>query len=210
MSSKYTRFSCGELDLGGELYLPEGEGPFPGVVICHPHPLYNGNMMNNVVTAIYGALSQQSVVALRFNFRGVGNSDGVFSDGIGEQEDARAAVDYLRSLPEVDAGRIGLAGYSFGAGVALAVALGDERVARLALVSLPLSDAEWERLKEYRRPKFLIVGDADPLMRLEIRGQDSQGFADPRWYQMVVGADHFWLRHKKEMAEKVTRFFVGD
>lgn len=74
-------------------------------------------MSNNVVFAICQALARQSIAALRFNFRGVGNSGGTFGEGIAEQEDVRAALDHVTSTPDIDHGRLGLVGYSFGAGV---------------------------------------------------------------------------------------------
>src|SRR5688572_2580189 len=84
--------SAESLVLQGILARPEGFGPFPGVVICHPHPLYGGDMENNVVQVITRALVKQGIAALRFNFRGVGLSGGRHGEGIGEQEDVRAAL----------------------------------------------------------------------------------------------------------------------
>ena len=110
-------FKSGGLSLEGVLALPGGTGPFPAVIVCHPHSLYGGSMSNSVVVAICQALARQSIAALRFNFRGVGRSGGNYGGGIDEQEDVRAALALVPSTSEIDPKKIGLAGYSFGAGV---------------------------------------------------------------------------------------------
>ncbi|MFC1943597.1 alpha/beta hydrolase [Chloroflexota bacterium] len=209
MNSTHAEFPCGDISLEGELHLPQGRGPFPSVVVCHPHPLYGGNMLNNIVVAICQALSQYSIAAFRFNFRGVGRSGGEFGGGIAEQEDVKAALDFLLSTPDIDTERIGLVGYSFGASVALPVALQDERISLLALVSSALSDSGWEQLKGYHKAKFLIVGDADFVIPLEQLQQHIKDVADPKQYQVVSGADHFWRGYEEEVAQQVTRFFVA-
>lgn len=209
MTSSQARFPCGDIVLEGEWHLPQGRGPFPGVVVCHPHPLYGGNMLNNIVVAICEALSRHSMAAFRFNFRGVGNSGGAFGEGIAEQEDVRAALAFILSTADIDAKRIGLAGYSFGASVALPVALEDERVGLLALVSPALSDSGWEQLKGYRQAKFVIVGDADFVIPLERLRQHIGDIADPKQYQVVSGADHFWWGYEEEVAQTVARFFAN-
>ena len=129
--------------------------------------------------------------------------------GIGEQEDVKAALSFVVSSPDIDSKRIGLAGYSFGAGVALPVALQDERVSRLALVSPALSDAGWEQLKGYDKPKFLVVGDADFVIPLDLFRQHVKDIADSKQYQVISGADHFWLGYREVVAEKVTDFFTA-
>ncbi len=208
MNSIHSRFPCGDITLEGELHLPQGRGPFPSVVVCHPHSLYGGNMVNNIVIAVCQALPRHSVAAFRFNFRGVGNSGGAFGGGIAEQEDVKAALDFILSGTDIDSERIGLAGYSFGASVALPVALQDKRVGLLALVSPALSDSGWEKLTGYNKPKFLIVGDADSVVPLDRFQQHIKGIADPKQYQVVSGADHFWWGYEEEVAQEVTRFFV--
>jgi len=166
-------------------------------------------MLNNIVVAICQALSRHSVAAFRFNFRGVGNSGGAFGGGIAEQEDVKAALAFILSTPDIDAKRIGLVGYSFGASVALPVALQDERVGLLALVSPALSGSGWEQLKGYNKAKFLIVGDADFVVPLEQFRQHIKDIADPGQYQVVPGADHFWWGYEEEVAQKVTQFFTA-
>ncbi len=166
-------------------------------------------MLNNIVVTICQALSQQSIAAFRFNFRGVGSSGGEFGEGIAEQEDVKAALDFLLATPAIDTESIGLVGYSFGAGVALPIALQDERISLLALVSPALSDSAWEQLKEYHRAKFLIVGDADSVIPLERFQQHIKDVADPKQYQVVSGADHFWRGYEEEVAQQVTQFSVA-
>ena len=209
MTSIQARFACGDIILEGEWHFPRGSGPFPSVVVCHPHPLYGGNMLNNVVVAICEALSRHSVAAFRFNFRGVGNSGGAFGGGTAEQEDIKASLDFILSTPDIDSKRIGLAGYSFGGGVAVPVALEDERVGLLALVSPALADSDWEQLKGYHQAKFIIVGDADFVIPLERFQQHIKDAADPKQYQVVPGADHSWYGYEEEVAQQVTRFFAA-
>ncbi|MEE8414223.1 MAG: alpha/beta fold hydrolase, partial [Dehalococcoidales bacterium] len=178
------------------------------VIICHPYPPRGGNMLNSVVTAIYQALPEHGVAAFRFNFRGVGTSEGSFGEGKAEQEDVRAAIDFILSSPGVESEKLGLAGYSFGAMVALRVAVRDERVSRLALVSAPLSEINWEQLKVYDKPRLVIIGDADQMIPLEEFRQHIRDIPDPEQYQIVPGADHFWAGLEETVALQVTRFFT--
>lgn len=202
-------FPCADISLEGVWHFPEGTGPFPVVIVCHPHPLYGGDMSSDVVFAICQALAQQSIATLRFNFRGVGKSGGEFGGGIAEQEDVRAALAFVLSTPNIDQKRIGLAGYSFGASVALPVAIQDGRVKLLALVSPPLADSGWEQLKGYTKPKFFIVGDNDFVIPQQQFWQQVKDIPEPKQYEIISGADHFWAGFEEEVAQKVTQFFVA-
>jgi len=204
VTSKHIFFPCGDIQLEGELSLPEGKIPFPIVVICHPHPLYGGNMDNNVVMAISSAFLNQPIAVLRFNFRGVGNSGGKFNGGIGEQDDVKSALDFVSKLPEIDRNRVGLAGYSFGGLMALSVAMGDDRVRQLALVSPALNEKGWAQFKEYNLPKFVIVGDADYMVPFQ---PFRHLFGNTKQYQIIAGADHFWIGTELAVSEKIYRFF---
>jgi alpha/beta superfamily hydrolase len=201
-------FPVADISLEGAWHFPDGTGPFPAVIVCHPHPLYGGDMSNNVVFAICQALAQQSIAALRFNFRGVRKSGGVFGGGIAEKEDVRAALVFVSSTPTIDRKRIGLAGYSFGASVALPVAVQDGRVSLLALVSPALLDSGWEQLKGYTKPKFLIMGDNDFVIPQQQFRQQVKDIPEPKQYQIISGADHFWGGFEEEVAQKVTQFFT--
>ena len=166
-------------------------------------------MRNSVVTAIWQTLSRHPIAAFRFNFRGVGSSEGSFDNGIGEQQDVRAALDFVLSSPNVDSKKIGLAGYSFGAMMALLAARKDERISRLALVSAPLSDLNWEQLKKYDKPRLFLVGDADQMVSLEGFRQQVKNIPNPELYQIIPGADHFLGGYEEEVAQRVSRFFAA-
>lgn len=135
MKPRSVMFPCGGIKLEGLFYGVEAQGPVPAVVVCHPHPLHGGSMHNNVTYAIADVLVGSGIAALLFNFRGVGRSQGSYGGGTAEQEDIGAAIDWLALGQGVDVGRAGLAGYSFGGGVALPVACADERVRCIALIS---------------------------------------------------------------------------
>ena len=97
MALKKVEFLCKDIILEGIFALPEGDGPFSLVVVCHPHPLYGGNMYNNVVHAVCERLGEKKIAWLKFNFRGVGMSGGGFAEGIGEKEDVKAAISFGES-----------------------------------------------------------------------------------------------------------------
>jgi alpha/beta superfamily hydrolase len=201
-------FPSGELSLEGVWHLPDSNGPLPAVIVCHPHPLYGGNMSANVVFYICQALALNNIAALRFNFRGVGKSQGRFGGGISEQEDVRAALDFALATDNINKNKIGLAGYSFGGGVAAAVAVGEERIKMLALVSPALMDSG-EQLKEYIKPKFIIIGENDDVIPQRELRELFEEIPEPKQYEVIAGADHFWGGYEEVVAEKVADFFKG-
>lgn len=202
-------FPCGSLSLEGVWQLPEGSGPFPAVVLCHPHPAYGGSMCNNVILALASTLVSKAIAAFSFNFRGVGRSGGRSGSGIDEQRDVVAAIDFVGSRREVDINNLGLAGYSFGAGVALPVAVKHERVKALALVSLPLGLADIDKLKSYPKPKLLICGSDDFIASSQEMELIAQELVPPKQFELIPGADHFWWGYEEEMAEKVSSFLAS-
>jgi len=209
VSETRVKFPSDGLHLEGVLHLPAGSGPFPAIVLCHPHPLYGGAMDNNVVLAISYAVCAVSIAALRFNFRGVEMSEGHFADGVGEQEDVRAALEFLSTQAVVDPSRIGLAGYSFGAKIALPVALEQEKIRALALVSPFVQDEEWNQLRNAAFPKLLISGgDDDFISPHKLQRLSSTMPADNLECEIVPGADHFWSGHENTIASKISVFFT--
>ena len=208
MKKTRVSFPSGGLVLEGILAIPEGAGPFPAVIVCHPHPLYGGSMDNNVVCNLSETLTQASLVSFKFNFRGVGGSQGEFGQGIGEREDVEAAISFISTVKEVDSKRIGLAGYSAGAGFALPVGLNDARIKALAAVSPPLPMFDFDFLKGCLKPKILILGSRDNLIPTDQFLEFCQNLPEPKECESIEGADHFWWGYESSLAAKVTAFFT--
>ena len=205
MRREHTTIPCGDISLEACWHFSDDKEPMAAVVVCHPHPLYGGTMSSNVVFGICQALAEKDIAALRFNFRGVGKSGGEFGEGIAEQEDVKAAFDFALANKNINPERIGLVGYSFGGEVALPVAIRNDRVKRLALVSPALAEGGWEELERYSRPKFVIVGENDfvvPMDRFSKLVEDM-----PEQYQVIAGADHFWVGYEEVVGENVSAFF---
>lgn len=205
----------GELRLQGVLHRPPAAQPVPGVVVCHPHPLYGGDMENHVVVAICQALAESGIAALRFNFRGTpargrpgGSSEGTHDAGRGERDDAIAAINTLREQPGIDRDRLGLAGYSFGAGVA-ARAAADAGVRALALVALPVRGGTSANASlAFSGPLLLITGEHDPIAPPAELRRLMMGLPNEQKELVIVpGTDHFWFQGLTELTARLVIFF---
>jgi hypothetical protein len=209
MSEERITFNCGDLKLEGIIAIPEGKSPFPAVVLCHPHPLYGGDMYDSVISTIAQALLNKGIAAFRFNFRGVGESQGNYGGGKNEQDDTVAAIDYITKRNDIVSDKIGLTGYSFGGGVAFNVALKDDKVNALALVSPVIPDSGWKRLSTYSKPKLLVLGNNDeyfPLVKYEPKIKNALKTHE---YAIFPATDHFWTTNKVIMAERLAEFFAA-
>jgi alpha/beta superfamily hydrolase len=200
------QFLCGKISLEGVLALPEGKAPFPTAIVCHPHPQYGGSMDNNVVNGLAKAMPAASIAAFKFNFRGVGGSQGSYDEGVGEQRDVAAALDFISGLPEIDRMRIGLAGYSAGAAFSLSAGVSDTRVKALALISPPLSMSDFSSLKECAKPKLLISGRDDDFIDCKQFAGFCESLPEPKCC-IVADTDHFWWGQEQFLADKVVEFF---
>lgn len=205
MSKIKIKFPSQEFLLEGVLGLPQGKTPCAAVVVCHPHPLYGGNMDNSVVEAVCAQLEEQGVAWLKFNFRGVGQSTGSFAQGKGEKQDAHAAINFLQTQRDVDQERMGICGYSFGSMVAWRVAAEDPRIKAVAGIS-PFFDHP-AILEQYERPKLIVCGTEDEFIRPESLKSFFQKLLEPKELIFYRGVDHFWSRQEDEMARRVAEFF---
>jgi alpha/beta superfamily hydrolase len=208
MKEARVSFLSGKLLLEGILGTPRGAGPFPAVIVCHPHPLYGGSMDNNVVNGLFEALTQASFVALKFNFRGVGESQGEFGQGTGEQEDVKGAICLVSKLKEVDRHRIGLAGYSAGAGFALPIGSDDARIKTLAAISPAFDMFDFGFLKDCHKPKLLVSGSHDKFTNTSEFFEFCRTLPDPTECEIIEGADHFWQGYESRLTSRVTDFFI--
>ncbi len=192
--------------LEGLLRLPDEETMPPmAAVVCHPHPLYGGTMHNKTVFRLAQALNEVGMPALRFNFRGVGSSTGSYDEGRGEQEDIRAALDYMQEqFPYLP---LCVAGFSFGSWTGLQVGCADDRVRQLVGVGVPVSTFPAANLASCAKPKLIVQGEFDQY------GPQAELLAwfaslpEPKHLEVVAGADHFLTDHLDELVQAVVRYF---
>lgn len=196
-------FSAGEITLEG-LFQTPAPMPAVGAVICHPHPLYGGEMQNNIVSALMTAFQQAGVATLRFNFRGVGRSSGSHGQGEAELEDVKAAVTYLLSRQNFQT--VVVAGYSFGSMVGLQAGATDLRVHKLIGVAFPLGFRDPSFLLNVTKPKLLISGDHDNYSPIPALQNLLTQLPDPKTLVIVKGADHFFWGQEGEVAQAAVDF----
>lgn len=208
MKEKRVKFECNGIILEGILSIPVSIGAFTTVIVCHPHPLYGGNMDNNVVISVANCLSNAGIPTLRFNFRGVGNSGGAYGNGLGEQEDVKAALSFLTTMPDVKADYIGLVGYSAGASFSLPVGVRDERIKALAAISPTISMTDFSYLRDCPKPKLLISGSIDDFTQADIFLSYCQKLVEPKKCIIIEDADHFWSGFEGKLATHITKFFA--
>ena len=193
--------------LEGFLHLPDGDGPFPGVVVCHPHPQMGGDMNNNVVMGACYSLFIAGIASLRFNFRGVGRSSGSYDEGRGEMDDVLAAIASAADQESIASDRVGLVGYSFGAGVAMKTAQRGDVAKALSLIGRARVDAEDDFSRIPSLPIQFVIGDRDRLMPDEQFTDLQSRLTVPPEMHVIPGADHFFVGQERETSEHVTAFF---
>ncbi|HIE37920.1 MAG TPA: alpha/beta hydrolase [Anaerolineales bacterium] len=189
--------------LEGWLHLPGGSESAPAAVVCHPHPLMGGTMDNAVVTAVCRTLAERGRAALRFNLRGTGRSEGAFDEGRGEMDDVAGAVDFLCARAEVDPSRLAVAGYSFGAWVALRHAVRDPRPRWLAGIALVQDHYAEPFLDNDPRPKLLIAGEHDPWAPADALRAYGARLRSPKTVRIIPDTDHFFRGQEDRVARIV-------
>jgi len=171
-----------------------------GAVFAHPHPLHGGTLHNKVVYRATQALAAAGWETLRFNFRGVGVSEGHHDEGSGETADFRAAVDEVQRLAGLP---ILAGGFSFGAAVALRAIGGDARICGYLGVGLPVATESAVDTPLPKVPALFVVGERDtfgPPDRLRDFVGDSGEIA------VIQGADHFFGGHLDQLEETIRAF----
>ena len=201
IQEKQVTFRSGDLTLEGLLASRDSEAP--AAVVCHPHPMYGGSMFNNVVDAILAAMWQLGYSTLRFNFRGVGASEGEHDGGRGERDDAAAAMVYLLSQPGVVKNGAVMAGYSFGAMVALAAGYEHPDVSRIVAVALPLSMTEARVPAGASKPLLLVSGDHDSYSPLAGLTTLREKIGKSARLEIIKGADHFFGGSEAELSRVI-------
>lgn len=224
-TSQKVEFESDGLILSGRLTLGPGRGFRPGVVICHPHPAFGGSMDNNVVEALESALSGRGFATLAFNFRGVGRSQGAYDNMKGEARDVIAALAFLARQSEVDHQRLGLAGYSFGALMAMFAASesaedGVEPSRKIPLQALALvapmpPGPVWNRERRLKTllasppPTLIVTGTMDRFCPVNSAKDLAAEIGMDSRLMILEGVDHFYWGREDEAALASADFMAG-
>lgn len=174
------------------------------VIITHPHSLYGGNMYNNVVESMQRVYQNQGYTTLRFNFRGVGNSEGSYENGQGEQNDVLAAIAYLLNtgFKKVD-----LAGYSFGAWVNALTTRQDIPVEQMVMVSPPVGFIDFEPITSLPCLQLVITGSRDEIAPLDIIKKMLPTWNPQTRLEVINGADHFYSGYTRDLERMLSTAF---
>jgi alpha/beta superfamily hydrolase len=182
-------------------------------VVCHPHPLFGGTMHNKVVYQAAKTIHRFGLPVLRFNFRGVGLSEGTHDNGIGEKDDVLAVIDFLAE--EFPGAPLLVAGFSFGSWVGLRAGCGDARVAELIGLGLPVGDLEsrsFSYLESCDKPKLLVSGEFDrfgpPTKLCAMVGQFPLRGRENTRVSIVSGGDHFFAGHLPELDRAIAAWLL--
>lgn len=171
------------------------------VVLAHPHTQYGGTMHTKVVYQAAKALGRIGCAVLRFNFRGAGASAGAFSDGPGEIDDVRTAIDFMHEkYPNVP---LWAAGMSFGSWVALTTGAADPRVTTLIGIALPVDRYDFSAVEKSTKAKFFIHGEFDELCSLKKVREFYARCEEPKELIVIDTANHLFEGKVSEVAEAI-------
>lgn len=200
---------CAHGTLEANLKEPRGVAPEllrGAALVLHPHPLHGGTMHNKVVFRAARGMENALCVTLRINFRGVGSSTGTHDDARGEQDDARAGLDYLSAhyanLPLL------LAGFSFGARVGLETGINDERVRFLIGIGTPVNMYDFSFLRACRKPVLFVHGSRDEfggVEKLKTLAAELPPEAEAH-VNVIEGAGHFFDEQLDELTGVITEW----
>jgi alpha/beta superfamily hydrolase len=177
-------------------------------VVCHPHPLHGGTMQNKVVHTAARAMQEAGAATLRFNFRGVGRSAGQYDKGVGELEDALAAVEWARA--HFGADELWLAGFSFGAAVALQAASRGARPRRLVTIAPPVGRILTVPGARPGCPWLIVQGDRDELVEADAVRAWAASYEPAPELLVIGGAEHFFHGKLLELRAGILDFLRAD
>ena len=203
-------YTSNHLSLEGIFTVPDGLKTLPaGVVVCHPHPQLGGDMEHPLVLAICRVAHDEGIASLRFNFRGVGDSEGEFSGGDKEGDDLRYALGFLQEMYGVDRARTAIAGYSFGASVVLGGVQRCKSAQGMIMIAPPLSALRKSKIGRDKRPKLFVAGQRDKIAP----SGDIQSALDdvrpPVEFEEVPDADHSLAGNEDAVANRVVEFLLS-
>lgn len=190
-----------------EAIIREPDGPVTrAAIVCHPHPLYGGTMHNKVVFRIARSFQEAGFSVLRFNFRGTGLSEGEHDNGVGEQDDLRAALNFVANkYPDA---AVWVAGFSFGAAVMLRAITCDERVRAIIGAGVPFPKYDFTTATQCKKPKLFVQGELDEFGSPEELERLVDTFDEPKELKIIPEADHFFDGHLTELQQAVSSFIA--
>ena len=200
--------------LEGRLVMPEQ--PVGGAVLCHAHPLYGGSMSNAPIPAMQRALEAESWASLRFNFRGVRLSEGIYGGGVHEVKDVAGAIEHVAGL--LPGKPMAVAEYRTGSLVALAAACHDERVQSYVAVAPPVSTGPRmdlpelpppERLAVWRARVLAVCGDHDQFCKPKDLERWANEVSPRATVKIIEGTDHYFADALDVLAKTVAEFISG-
>lgn len=190
-------------------YFAQKNNESPIAVILHPHPLHGGTMNNKVTYRLFETFVRHGFSVLRFNFRGVGNSEGTFDNGVGELSDAAAALDWLHAQ-HPHSPEIWLSGFSFGSWITLQMLMRRPDLKRFVAVAPPMGLYDFSFLSPCPTSGLVVYGTADEITP----PQDTEAMLKKTTRQKgiaisaakIVGADHFYTNQQDDLAATVSAY----
>jgi len=181
----------------------------PIALILHPHPLYGGTMNNKVVFTLYQTFVRRGFAVLRFNFRGVGRSQGTYDNGQGELSDAASALDWIQSL-HPNAQQCWIAGFSFGAWIAMQLLMRRPELSGFVAASPPASLFDFNFLAPCPSSGLIVHGSTDDLVPEAEVAKLAHRLGNQRDikvdYRKITGASHFYENHLEELSDIVDKY----
>ncbi|MFQ5786783.1 MAG: alpha/beta hydrolase [Thermodesulfobacteriota bacterium] len=221
MIEEHVNFKSDGMKLEGVLSYDENAVNPPSMLLCSPHPHLGGDMENNVITALGKVLAERGFTTLRFNYRGVGNSESRL-DNIAEEYkywddvlnndnysdaivDAISALNFLESTCGTN--RLYITGYSFGAIVAMMMSVKNADIEAFAAISTPFGRFEPALMSDCRKPKMFICADNDFASSIEDVEEGMLNVSEPKLLDVISNCDHFYIDREIEIANRVYDFF---
>jgi hypothetical protein len=176
----------------------------PAALILHPHPQHGGTMNNKVVYNLYHSFVRNGFSVLRFNFRGVGRSQGEFDNGIGELCDAATALDWLQAQNQ-DASTFWISGFSFGSWIAMQLLMRRPELDSFVVAAPPANMYDFSFLSPCPASGLILQGDQDSIVPEEHASELSRKLSSQKNvevdYKLIGGADHFFRGTLEELNE---------
>ena len=185
----------------------------PIALVMHPHPLHGGTMNNKVTYRIYESFARCGFSVLRFNFRGVGNSEGEWDNGIGELADAAAALDWLHTQNPHASG-IWISGFSFGAWITMQLLMRRPDVSQFIAVAPPVGSHDFSFFSPCPSSGLILLGTEDELVStdsVETMLKKTQRQKEVKiHYCKVPNADHFFTEHQDQLSKVLCQYIVSN